>query len=264
MEETGVNTTFTTGPVAALFQELITKHGNDFGQLKSGDNTTYAVKYKDLNAYGLDRYIRDVPGADWNTIGNHSDYAVQVKNRKVEAVKCFRNSTEFDMYWNAIGEFAGAKDQIPVGKAKNDRPEPRAAPAYAPQIEEERTMTPVNATVDMIKQGAVDGVKMGLAREAEELLVGALKDLFGDSYPAFFTSPIGKLVEPAAASAIVHYAVTNLPDFPQRDIVLEACELVTKSASYEATRVLAAQFLPKLKDLGAGLASKGFGKPKVA
>jgi hypothetical protein len=210
----------------------------------------------------VEREIRAIDKGDWSQLRTYGAYAVQVKGRKVEAVKCFPSSIELGMYTAQLKEFAGATEKIPQGTVRKPfvEPERKAAPVTGYK-KEDRVMLD-KFGLGALQAAVVEGAKMGAAREVEEILVGQIRDLLGDSYPAFFKSKVGAAIEPAFCAYVVRLAATNFAEHvPMADVVIEGCDLVIKGASYEATRLLAAAVLPAFKNLGASLLAKGVKAP---
>lgn len=104
-------------------------------------------------------------------------------------------------------------------------------------------------TIDTMKAAAIDGAKIAASRAVNQKLCDVVRKQFGDQYPEFFKTPLGRSMESFLIPSLVHLAAENIPGFPAAENVQAVASLAMIAGAEDATGVLLASFLPVAEEL---------------
>ncbi len=138
-----------------------------------------------------------------------------------------------------------------VQKALEENPIEADDSSLAPQPQPtgEQTMSTPNPTLGAVTKNLKHGAKIAGSEEACKILVSVIRKSIGDSYPEFFNTEIGRLVEPLVMASIVHYLAVEYTFLPKSELVAKVAEYCMQGTGREAMHVLLKQLEPAFEQI---------------
>lgn len=104
----------------------------------------------------------------------------------------------------------------------------------------DKTNKTFQAVTDNLKHGA----KIAGSEEACHLLIGIVRRALGKSYPGYFDTELGRMLEPLVVATAVHYLSTQYGFIPNSNTVAKVAEYCMQGTGREVAASLLKQLEP--------------------
>ena len=118
-----------------------------------------------------------------------------------------------------------------------------------------KTITNTKNTTTTLAKSFAHGTKVATADKASKTLREGLHKLAGPLAPSALNTPLGQLLESAAAPWVFHFIATTCPNLPGANVVQEAAELAMEAVGRDTAENIGTLFGPLFKELAASLKS---------
>ena len=121
-------------------------------------------------------------------------------------------------------------------------------PQSQPQSKGARTMA-TSQTLQAVSTNLKHGAKIAGSEEACKILVGIIRKTLGDSYPDFFNTDLGKMMEPLAVATVIHYLSTEYGFIPKAETVAKVAEFCMQGTGREVMASFLKQLEPAFEQI---------------
>ncbi|HUT22647.1 MAG TPA: hypothetical protein VMX18_04635 [Candidatus Bipolaricaulota bacterium] len=101
-----------------------------------------------------------------------------------------------------------------------------------------------NQTLHAVTVNLKHGAKIAGSEEACDLMIGILRRTLGDTYPKFFDTALGHMLEPLFVASAVHYLSTQYGFIPNCETVAKVAEYCMQGTGREMMATLLQQLEP--------------------